>query len=276
MIAIIALLIIIYLLTLHEIQYSNKIKQSINKGYDVTISRLPDYGSKDDYLYYFKLLNDLSCIDSAKISLKVKQLGQNKKEQLKNFIDILTYARDKNIFVWISSTLLEFAPDEMFFYDYAISKGFTNIGITLSTNNPNINRNVDYVLKKGGHIRLVKGYYYTYLTKNWKKVSELFRINAKKLLNSNNYHVIATHDFEILTDLYEQYNLTSNWSNIEFGFFYSSLNFITYMIKKTRIIFPKKSLYIPYGPFLNYTIDNVPYLDWQHIIMRKIKSLFYL
>lgn len=258
-----------------QISYERQVSIARDKGYNVTVSLLPDYGSKDDYLNYFKLIDELHTIPGSKISVKIRQLGVSPENQLENFIKIIRYAQERNVFVWISCTKIEDAKDEMMFYEEGLNKGFRNLGLTLATNNPDVNENVDHILDKGGHIRLVKGYYYTPLTNNWDEVSRLFTFNADKLLSSGGYHVIATHDFDILNKLYEKYGETSSWHKVEFGFFYSALNFVTYMIKKTGIELPNKSLYIPYGPVFNYMIDNIPYLDWKHILIRKIKSLMY-
>jgi hypothetical protein len=259
-----------------DLDYREKVEKSTKDGYSVTLSLLPDFQSRTDYKKYFVLIDELSKIDGAKISVKIRQLGENREAQLRNFLKIVQYANMNGVFVWISTTIEEDAEDEMMFYERALDSGIRNIGITLATNKPSVSDKVDSVLTKGGHIRLVKGYYKTSMTNQWKEVGEIFTINAEKLIKSERYHVIATHDFDILSHLYEKFNNTRGWNTVEFGFFYSSLNYVEYMIKKTGVYFPKKSVYIPYGPFFNYFLDNILLIDLKHIIERKISSLYYI
>ncbi|MGI9554483.1 MAG: hypothetical protein ACR2M6_00810 [Vampirovibrionia bacterium] len=272
----IIILIILVVLINCDLDYREKVQKSAEDGYGVTLSLLPDFKSKNDYKKYFQLIDEMSKINGAKISVKIRQLGENRDSQLRNFLDIVQYANQNNVFVWISTTVEDDEDDEMIFYEHARGSGFRNIGITLATNKPDINDSVDNVLRKGGHIRLVKGYYKTSMTNQWNQVGEVFKINAEKLLESHRYHVIATHDFDILTDLYRRYKGSRGWKTIEFGFFYSSLNYVQYMIKKRAIDFPTKSVYIPYGPFFNYFFDNISMIDLKHIIERKISSLYYI
>ena len=273
---IIIITIILLFLINWDLDYREKVERSIDNGYSVTLSLLPDFHSKSDYKKYFQLIDEMSKINGAKISVKIRQLGENRDSQLRNFLEIVQYANLNNVFVWISTTVEDDEKDEMIFYERAIASGVRNIGITLATNKPRVSAKVDNILRKGGHIRLVKGYYKTSMTNQWEQVGNVFKINAEKLLESDRYHVIATHDFDILTDLYRRYKGTRGWKTIEFGFFYSSLNYVQYMIKKTQIEFPTKSVYIPYGPFFNYFLDNISLIDLKHIIERKISSLYYI
>ena len=272
----IIILIILVVLINCDLDYREKVERSAEDGYGVTLSLLPDFQSKNDYKKYLQLIDEMSKINGAKISVKIRQLGENRGSQLRHFLDIVQYANQNNVFVWISTTVEDDEDDEMIFYEHARGSGFRNIGITLATNKPDVNDSVDNVLRKGGHIRLVKGYYKTSMTNQWNQVGEVFKINAEKLLESHRYHVIATHDFDILTDLYRRYNGSRGWKIIEFGFFYSSLNYVQYMIKKRAVDFPTKSVYIPYGPFFNYFFDNISMIDLKHIIERKISSLYYI
>lgn len=276
-------IIICALFYLWETDYNNRMEKAEKQRYSVTLSYLPNFNSKEDYKNYFGLVDVLapknvgkSLSETFKISMKIRQLGVLPLQQLNNFLDILDYANLNNVFIWISATIPEDAKHELLFYNEAIKKGYKNIGITIATNHINANEIVDNIITQNGHVRLVKGYYYSDEVTDWNKVTEIFKENAVKLLKSNNFHVIATHDFEILSELYENFGSSPGWKKTEFGFFYSSLNYIKSQNETYKISFPNKSLYIPYGRIYYYLLDNIMLLDWTNIIKRKFNSIGYL
>ena len=280
---ILLLIVFLILFYLWETDYNNRMEKATSLEYSVTLSYLPNFNSKEDYKNYFYLIDVISpqnrlknLPQSYKISLKIRQLGMTPLQQITNFMKILEYAREKNVFIWISTTIPEDIEDEYKFYQTAIKNGFTNIGLTVATNHQNSCKTIDSILQNRGHIRLVKGYYHNDEMQNWKKVTEMYKKNAEKLLQSDNYHVIATHDFYILDLLYKKYGNSHVWDKIEFGFFYSSLNFIQSQNEIYKIQFPNKSLYIPYGRIYYYLLDNIMLLDWKNIIKRKVNSIFYM
>lgn len=280
---ILLLIVFLILFYLWETDYNNRMEKATSLEYSVTLSYLPNFNSKEDYKNYFYLIDVISpqnrlknLPQSYKISLKIRQLGMTPLQQITNFMKILEYAREKNVFIWISTTIPEDIEDEYKFYQTAINNGFTNIGLTVATNHQNSSKTIDSILQNRGHIRLVKGYYHNDEMQNWNQVTEIYKKNAEKLLQSDNYHVIATHDFDILDLLYKKYGNSHVWEKIEFGFFYSSLNFIQNQNEIYKIQFPNKSLYIPYGRIYYYLLDNIMLLDWKNIIKRKVNSIFYV
>ena len=280
---ILLLIVFLILFYLWETDYNNRMEKATSLEYSVTLSYLPNFNSKEDYKNYFYLIDVISpqnrlknLPQSYKISLKIRQLGMTPLQQITNFMKILEYAREKNVFIWISTTIPEDIEDEYKFYQTAINNGFTNIGLTVATNHQNSSKTIDSILQNRGHIRLVKGYYHNDEMQNWNQVTEIYNKNAEKLLQSDNYHVIATHDFDILDLLYKKYGNSHVWEKIEFGFFYSSLNFIQNQNEIYKIQFPNKSLYIPYGRIYYYLLDNIMLLDWKNIIKRKVNSIFYV
>ena len=140
--------------------------------------------------------------------------------------------------------------------------------MTIASSNKRCDELVDNILSLNGHIRLVKGLY-TRNEKEWDIISHRFLENSKKLINSNLYHTIATHDFEIINSL----DLTS--PNIEYSFYFSSLKYIKHQIKKYKINFTNKSLYISSGDF-EFFLKKSNYFDFTRSIKREINSLVYL
>lgn len=281
LILLIVLIVILFIMN-YKIDYKNKMEITLNSGYGVTLSYLPDFYSKCDYLNYYEIVDVLSPINDNKpiyygnkLSLKINQLGVSTKDQYKNFYDILKYATNRNVFVWISATTKENREKELQFYNSARARGYNSIGITLATYNSDISNIVDNILNKNGHIRLVKGYYYGDLSNNWEKVGQLYEENAIKLLKSGKYHCIATQDFTILSNLNDKFSNTNNWSLVEFAFFYTAKKYVEYKIKELNLILPYKSMYIPYGAVYPYLEDNIFLLDIPKIIPRKINQIKY-
>ena len=202
----------------------------------------------------------------SKISIKIRQLAKTEENQQKLLKSIVNYAAKRDIFVWISTVLPDDLDNEFNSYKNLLSMGYNNIGITLATYHSTINTKVDTILIFGGHIRLVKGYYYGDI-KNWTLVSELYYLNSQKLIESGYYHTLATHDFEILNKLRNKY--PTKISNIELAFFYS---YIDYAKNNTKLFCNYMSVYIPYGNKYLYLIDNLHKIDLLHIIERFIKN----
>ena len=254
------------------IQY--KIYNAKEKGYGITISLLPYFNSDNyDYKEFYKMIDLIAnnechknIYDKSKISIKIRQLAKNEDKQWSILKDIVKYANKKNTFVWISTVLPKDIEMEYEYYNKLKMFNYKNIGITLATYHSSVSTKVDNILKNGGHIRLVKGFYYGDIS-DWNIVTQLYYENALKMIKSNYYHTLASHDFKLL----EKINVT-NAKNIELSFFYDSLNYVSKYVNNFKNY---KSLYIPYGNKLYYLYDNIMFVDIKHIIMRKINFLFH-
>jgi len=106
----------------------------------------------------------------------------------------------KDVFVWISCVLKDDLNIEYNTYLKFLNKNYKNVGLTLASYNSSINIKVDNILKLKGHIRLVKGYYYGDIN-DYKMITNLYYLNAIKLIESKNFHTLAIHDFELLNKL---------------------------------------------------------------------------
>ena len=273
---IIIFLFIIIILNKKEVFESKtlqyKIKKITDSGYIFSISLLP-YFNKDnnDYLEFYKMIDYISSnkniYKNNKISIKIRQLAKNEKDQQDILENIIKYANKNNVFVWISSVLKDDLDIEYNTYLKLLNKKYKNIGLTLATYNYSINNKVDNILNLNGHIRLVKGYYYGDI--NSHKIStDLYYLNAKKLIKSKNFHTLATHDFKLLKKLKNEYN--NDFNNIELAFFYTHFYNVIKNVKDFKNI---KSFYIPYGSLLKYLIHNIQYINLYQVIISNINIL---
>lgn len=249
-----------------------KIKKITDSGYIFSISLLP-YFNKDnnDYLEFYKMIDYISSnkniYENNKISIKIRQLAKSEKDQQDILENIIKYANKKNVFVWISCVLKDDLDFEYNTYLKLLNKKYKNIGLTLATYNYSINNKIDNILNLNGHIRLVKGYYYGDV-KCHKITTDLYYLNAEKLIKSKNFHTLATHDFKLLKKLKNEYN--NDFNNIELAFFYTHFYNVIKNVKDFKNI---KSFYIPYGSLLKYLIHNIQYINLYQVIISNINIL---
>jgi hypothetical protein len=245
-----------------SVQY--KINKITKNNFIFSISLLPYFNKNNiDYFEFYKMIDFVSnnkdnyenIYKNSKISIKIRQLAKTQEEQQVILENIIEYANKKDVFVWISCVLKDDLNIEYNTYLKFLNKNYKNVGLTLATYNSSINSKVDNILKLKGHIRLVKGYYYGDIN-DYKMITNLYYLNAKKLVESKNFHTLATHDFELLNKLKKEYN--SDFNNIELAFFYIYFNNVIKNISHFENI---KSFYIPYGSLFKYLIHNILYIN---------------
>ena len=275
----IALLIVIItiLISMLKINYMIKAKQCFKDGFLVSFSKLPNfYHWSNDYQDYYKLINQISklnidnhktMLNGNKISIKIRQLGVTQTQQIDRFLRLARYAKSKKVFVWISCVLPSDRNLEM--HCYKKSQKLGNVGITLATYHSDVVKKVKKVLSMKGHIRLVKGYYYGDLSNQWDLVTENYLQCAKLLLKSKRYHCLATHDFNILSELYD--NIIHR--QIEVAYFYKAKSFAEFEMRRRNMNFPLKSVYIPSGNLLPYLATNLTDLDLKRIMKRELNGI---
>ena len=265
LILIISILLVIILLASYQcyntdISY-NLITQDIKNhpNFNYTIGPLPYYNKKyykaeiQRFYNFVDILNKIKKTDynhnnrylQHKISIKLDFFKENNVlnfNDLKNYVD---YANKHNIMVGISSMKRHDRLDELNTYLKLLKLGYKNVFITLATYHSDIDERVNIVLKEGGVVRLVKGWYKDGDVKNWNEVTFNYLKNAKKLVESGTFHILATHDFDILLELYKQYD--KKMDLLEIIFFKFSLKFVQKKLKKFPYTIKNKSLYKPYG-----------------------------
>jgi hypothetical protein len=273
----------------YEISY-NQVKKFIGKdnNYNYTIGPLPYYNSKyyeDETKRFFKFIDildklkhveytNLNRYEQNKMSIKIDFFKRNNELNFNLLEKFVKYSNSKNIMVGFAAMTNKDKDEELDTYIRLIKLGYKNIFITLATYRSDINERVDYVLKHNGTVRLVKGWYKDGDIKSWKKVSELYFENARKLIETNNYHILATHDFNILKKLYDIYG-EKQMNKIEIIFFSFSKKFVTKKIKNFPYKIQNKSFYKPYGKvclsFL-YTLKNMSiWRDFQRRYIGRVK-----
>lgn len=219
--------------------------------------------------------NDNYC-SSNKISLKLNQLGESYEESFKNLKTILDEAEKNNIFVWIASHRRENMEDELKTYFDCIESGYENVGITLACYHESVGDSVDKILRQGGNIRLVKGYYKDGEIKDDSIITKNYYENAIKLIEDKQFHQLAGHDFKnIIFPLYLKYKNTEydfeTNDKLEFGFFYNALKHVKYNLKSYNIVLKNKCCLVTYGNKVKYFKSNIGDISiWK---MLKVKAI---
>jgi hypothetical protein len=267
----------------------NHVVNDINKNndYNYTIGPLPYsnkkfYNNEIDRFYKFiDILNKMKTFEYTnnnrfqqnKMSIKIAFFKKNNKLDYNLLEDFISYANNYNIMVGFAAMRNEDRKEELETYVKLLRSGYRNIFLTLATYHTDIDKKVDYVLKEGGTIRLVKGWYNDGTVKKWDDVTENYYRNAKKLVESGEYHMLATHDFNILHKLYDIYG--DQMDKIEIKFFSFSKKFVEKKQKTFPYKIKNKSFYKPYGKVclsLFYTLRNMNIKrDFQRRYMSKIK-----
>lgn len=259
----------------------SKVERLISKGYNANITYLYFKGTKKDiqknnevFMEVIDYLSDLyedekDMFKKGKVSLKMVQLGMTYEEKLENLKVLLNYAQSKNIFVWISSFHYKNVEEECSTYINLLERGYKNVGITIACYHRVASIYVDLVLAKGGHIRLVKGYYNDGQIRDWNVVTKNYLENAKKIVKSSNYHQIATHDFENVLKPLNDIKKLDTLVNKEFGFFINATKHVERQCKKYNIKLPMKCVLITFGKKFRYIRSNYLYISYQRLLRVK-------
>jgi len=281
----ILLLLMINICNNIDISYKTITKDIKNHpNFKYTIGPLP-YSNKKFYkteverFYNFvDILNKLKQIDYTnnnryeqnKISIKLDFFKQNNILNFNKLKDFVDYANTFNIMVGFSSMGRKDRINELNTYLKLLKYGYKNIFITLATYHSDIDKRVDIILKHNGTIRLVKGWYKDGDVKDWNIVSENYFNNAKKIVESGKFHMLATHDFKILRKLYDLYG--SKMDNIEVIFFKFSKKYVTKQIKVFPYEIKHTSFYKPYGRICLSFFYSLRKMDiWRDIQRRYLK-----
>jgi len=282
-----ALLVIILIIIIYynsDISYKEIINDiHEHPDFKYTVGPLPyfidDYNNSEVIRFYgfVDLLNTIkkneytknNLYAQNKISIKLdffKKNGILDFDKLKNFVE---YANTFNIMVGFSSMGRDDRIDELNTYLKLTHHGYNNLFITLATYHSDIDQRVDTVLKHNGTIRLVKGWYKDGDVRDWHTVSENYLRNAKKMVKSGKFHMLATHDFDILKNLYDMFGDKMNI--IEIIFFRFNKEFITGQIATFPYVIRNKSFYKPYGKMSLSFLYSLKKMD----IWREIKRRYF-
>ena len=257
-------------LNMNEFNVVKNIDNVVKSGNLYSISILPTINRDNDVSNEFKQLiynadknsKCLNILKKNKISVKIRQLGKNLDVQVKRLENIVDYAEKKNIFIWIASVFKKDTNMELDVYKKLLKK-YSNVGLTIATVNYHAKERVKEVIKLGGKVRLVKGNYKGDI-QNWDVVTKKYKEIAEIIVDSNQYHCLATHDFKILKYLKEKY--PNKFKNIELAFYYTAYD---YVYKNIDIIKDNtRCFYIYYGDYVYYIIDNISEINLKRIMER--------
>ncbi len=259
----------------------DKVNKFINKGFNANITYLYYKGNQKDIkknIEVFKEIVDYldekykdidNIFKRGKVSVKISQFGNTDEEKLNNLTEFVNYAKSKNIFVWISGFHYKNVKEECYTYLYLKERGYDNLGITIACYHNTATSYVDLILNRGGHIRLVKGYYNDGQIRDWKKVTQNYLENAKKIIKDYKYHQIATHDFENVLSHLNNIKKLENLDNIEFGFFINAEKHIDRECQKYNIKLKNKCVLITFGKKFRYIRSNFLHISYPRLIRVK-------
>ena len=258
-----------------------KSKQALVTNFTVTLSLLPVFKYYSATCRKFiELLDFISSIydtnismyHNPKISIKIFQLSTDPGIAWDRFLYIVKYAKQRKIFIWISAVTRNTLNYEYSFFIKVRKLGFNNVGLTLSTYNSSVHCKLNTVLNMGGNVRLVKGVYSGDIA-DWSIVTNNYLICAKKLINSGNYHTLATHDFDILLKLY---HYRPNFINtIDLAFFHHAEDYVNHMLMKMPFVPKYKTFYIAYGNYSDYLQSNIFDVDIARSFKRRMRGALY-
>ena len=263
-----------------DISYKSVLNEiNSNKDYKFTVGPLPYNYSLDKEvirLYNFvDILNSIKTIKYTnynrerqnKITIKLIFFKKQGKLDFNLLLKFINYANKYNIMVGIASMMKKDRNEEIETYLKLLSLGYKNVFLTLATYHSDIDKIVDLVLKYDGCVRLVKGWYNDGDVKSWKKVSENYLRNSKKLVQTGKYHILATHDFVILKKLYDEYGVRMD--NLEIIFFKFSQKFVEQKMTQFPYEIKNKSFYKPYGKICMSFLSNFKKYNFIRIIQRR-------
>lgn len=252
-----------------------------NLGYKINVTYLLYNGNKKDVELtkntFIKTLIRLDGLSDEnqhffyrdKLSLKINQLGLTFEEKMENLIEILEFARDRNIMVWISSHKRTDSETEFSVYKNLRKKGYDNVGITLAAYHNSFLSKVQEVLDMGGITRIVKGYYKDGEIQDWNLVTQNYYQGARLLFLSGTNHQIAGHDFDnIIVPLHKEFNLNEN-TNMEFGFFLNSIGYVEKQLQENNITLRNKYALITFGKIYRYLKSNIKDISFKRSIKAK-------
>ncbi len=260
-----------------------KVNHFMNKGFNINITYLYYKGNQKDIQKNIEVFEEIiNYLDDkyedepdiykrGKVSVKLFQMGNTSEERLKNFTELVNHAFSKNIFIWISAFHHKEIEEERNTYLYLKERGFTNLGITIACYHEGVNNYVDFILNKGGNIRLVKGYYNDGSIKDWTIVTNNYLRNAIKITKDTNYHQLATHDIKNVLVPLNKIKDINTLNNIEIGFFVNSIKHLGKELKKYNLKINNKCMFLVFGKKFSYIRTNIRHISFERIL--RVKNL---
>ena len=238
---------------------------------------LSDIVKTIDYVSNMNQKSQLSMYRGNKVSIKITQLEDTSQydqiypSRFDKLLYLVNYARIKNVFVWISAMHPRHARQEYQYYLRLLDIKFQNVGLTVATYNQECSQKIDVILKRNGFVRLVKGIFHGDQS-DWNRVSQLYRINAIKLILSDHLHddhncnTLATHDVDILREMKSAY--PKEFPKIELAFFNIAYDYVSQFESEFSNI---KIVYVFFGKHRKYLMRHFFDLDLKRICGRRAR-----
>ena len=214
-------------------------------GFELIIGHLPVPNGTGDSIVR-RSLQYLRAHPHGAISIKLYYFkdadGRVRQRALASF---LRDAQANGTFVWMDAMTRRDNREEIDTYT-ALCERYSNFGVTIQCYHTTADAYVDEVLARGGHVRLVKGFYNDGEI-DWERTTQSYRRNARKLLHDGWFHQLATHDFNILGDLFREFG---SLDTVEVAFFWFSRRHVLPSLRSFPFVIKRKAFYIPIGsPF---------------------------
>ncbi len=139
------------------------------------------------------------------VSVKLTQLGLDisRDHCIEQMTTIMEKAKKFNIFIRIDMEFSGIVQTTLDIWEEFFANGYDNIGVVLQAYLYRTEKDIRYVSKKGGRIRLVKGAYYESESVAFQKKSDVDANYAKCLdliMKEGTYPGIATHDEQMIEE----------------------------------------------------------------------------
>lgn len=189
------------------------------------------------------------------ISVKLTQLGLciDKKKAEENYTEIVSTAKEHDVFVWLDMEKYNYIDDTISIYENQIKRG--NVGICIQSYLKRSREDIRMLVKKKGVIRLVKGAYIekadisyrnkASVTKNYSELMGYLFRNSKAF-------TLATHDETLIQ---EALTLKARYKpDVSFAMLNGIRNNYAFNLAKTE----KVSIYVPFGRrWISYSLRRL-------------------
>lgn len=255
--------------------------------YGFTIGPLPYYTDKYNHEEIVRHYKFIDILDSIKDKEYTKEnLPEQNKMSIKLFFfrkngildytaleKFIAYGNSKNIMVGFAAMHNNSIDEELSTYLRFLELSYHNIFMTLQAYHSDVIKRVKIVLRNNGHIRLVKGWYKDGDVTDWKQVTENYYQAARLLVQDKNFHLLATHDFDLLKKLYDEFG--TRMDKMEIIFFSFNQKFVENKIKTFPYTIKNKSFYKPYGRKCLSLMYNLHNMDiWRDLQRRFIGKVY--
>lgn len=186
--------------------------------------------------------------------------------------DFLDYCNIRHVAVGFGTMLKDDLAIETATIVRLNAEGYTNIIATVACYRTEASDLVDLYLKLGVCIRLVKGYYRDRDVPLWTQVTGTFYENAMKLKHSGKYHILATHDYDLLLDVYRH----GDAQHLEISHFWHARWYVLQKKKEFPFRIAKLSYYIPIGKRQSTFLFWCRHVNWSREISDILFSMWYL